>query len=406
MGRAKQEWMEAQERGWAAPDTFVCSECVADEFLAEVVYANACAIECSYCGNSSGVAIAAPLEEIMVHVSSAFFQYYAEPAVSGLPRDSGEWLGENLITDTEDAFLSFGWPCNDDLFQDVWQSFYNDAWFPCADGHWLGNHEHERRHYAWNEFVEKTKHRTRYFFSSPVDEDCIDEDGYPPQQILKIIGLDIVKLDLLKELPAGEDLFRVREIGSNQYFDTLEEMGPPPPLLASAGRMNPTGISYGYFALQSSTAVLEVTGVPPTTISLATFRTVRPLLAVDFTSIPQPPSIFDTEHRLERDALIFMQEFVETISKPVAKDGKQHIEYVPSQIVSEYIGQVLKIRGGRKIDAVIYKSTLAPGGINVVLFPPRKIWEGWDSLIELVRVDKQPFPDWKAFNELTRGSTS
>ncbi|MCE8037870.1 HEPN-associated N-terminal domain-containing protein [Halomonas sp. MCCC 1A11062] len=406
MGRAKDEWIEAQERGWFAPETFVCSACVADEFLAEIVDKNACANECSYCGNSSDVAIAAPLEEIMFHVSSAFFQHYAEPAAAGLPRDSGEWVGENLITGTEDAFLSFGWFCNDDLFQDICQSFDNDFWVRCADGHWLGNHEHERRHYAWNAFVEKTKHRTRYFFSDATDADYIDEDGYAPQQILKIIGQDIENHGLLKELPIGTDLYRVRRMDSEHSFQTFEEMGPPPPSLASAGRMNPPGISYGYFALRPSTAVLEVIGVPPTTLSFGTFRIVRPLVAVDFTSIPEPPSIFDTENKLKRDALIFMKEFVAAISKPVAKDGKQHIEYVPSQIVSEYIGQVLKIGDRKGIDAVIYKSTLDPGGINLVVFPPINVLEGWDSIIEMVQVEKKSFPNWRAFEGLSRGSIS
>ena len=405
MGRAKHEWIEAEERGWSAPETFVCSDCVGDEFLAEVVDANAWATECSYCGTSSTVAIAVPLEEIMVHVSSAFFQHYAEPAVAGLPRDSGDWIGENLITDTEDALLSFGWPCNDDLFQDVCHSFVNDAWVQSANGHWLGCHEHERRHYAWSAFVEKTKHRTRYFFSDPDDTDSIAEDDYPPKQVLKIIGHDIEKFGLLKEISAETDLFRVRERASDRCFETLEEMGPPPPTLASAGRMNPAGISYGYFAFQKSTAVLEVVGVPPTRLSIGTFRTVRPLLAVDLTSIPQPPSIFDTDNKHTRDALIFMKEFVASISAPVAKDGKQHIEYVPSQIVSEYLGQVLKTSSGRPIDAVIYGSTLNPGGINVVVFPPRKVFEGWDSLFDLVQVKNESFSNWRAFDEFTRKNT-
>ncbi|MDK9559762.1 HEPN-associated N-terminal domain-containing protein [Marinobacter sp. M216] len=405
MGRAKHEWIEAQERGWSAPETFVCSDCVGDGFLAEVVDANACETDCSYCGTSSAEAIAAPLDEIMVYVSAAFFQHYAEPAVAGLPRDSGDWVGENLITDTEDAFLSFGWLCNDDLLQDVCQSFVNDSWVQCANGHWLGSHEHERRHYAWSAFVEKTKHRTRYFFSDPNSTDAIVEDEYTPQQILKIIGQDIENFGLLKEVPAGTDLFRVREHASERCFETLEEMGPPPPNLASAGRMNPPGISYGYFAFQKSTAVLEVVGVPPTRLSIGAFQTTRPLLVVDLTFIPQPPSIFDTENKLTRDALIFMREFVASISEPVSKDGKQHIEYVPSQIVSEYLGQVLQTSDGRAIDAVIYRSTLNPGGINVVVFPPKKVFEGWDSLIRLVQIEKKTFSNWRAFDEFTRVNT-
>jgi hypothetical protein len=87
MGRAKQDWIEAQERGWSAPDTFVCEQCVADDFLANVVSENASENKCSYCDKASDVPIAAPLEEIMEHVASAFFQHYAEPTAAGLPRD-------------------------------------------------------------------------------------------------------------------------------------------------------------------------------------------------------------------------------------------------------------------------------------------------------------------------------
>jgi hypothetical protein len=406
MGRAKQDWIEAQERGWSAPDTFVCEQCVADDFLANVVSENASENKCSYCDKASDVPIAAPLEEIMEHVASAFFQHYAEPTAAGLPRDSGEWVGEDLITDTQDALLSFGWECNDDLFEDVWNSFYNDAWFPCASGHWLGTQEHERRKYAWTAFVEKTKHRTRYFFSNHSSLREVEEDGYPPEQILSLIGQDIEKFDLLKELNPGLELFRVRIMDSDRCFETFDDMGPPPPSLASAGRMNPPGISYGYFSFQPRTAVLEVIGAPPTTLGLATFKVVRPLLAIDLTVIPDPPSIFDFEKKFERDALIFMEEFVRTISEPVAKDGKQHIDYVPSQIVSEYIGQVLEVLGGRSIDALIYNSTLDPGGINVVVFPPNNVLDTWQSILDLTHVRKKNFPDWRAFDEFTHGGVS
>lgn len=119
---------------------------------------------------------------------------------------------------------------------------------------------------------------------------------------------------------------------------------------------------------------------------------VRPLLAVDLTSIPQPPLILDIDSKLTRDDLIFMRELVVSISVPVAKDGMQHNEYVPSQIVSEYLGQVLKTSSGRAIDAGIYRSRLNPGVINVVVFPLRKVFEGWDSLLGLVQVENESFP--------------
>lgn len=402
MGRAKHEWIEAQERGWAAPDTFVCAECVADDFLAGIVEESAIETECSYCHETSDSPIAAPVENIMDYVASAFFRHYAEPSGAGLPRDSGEWVGEELITHTEDAMLSFGWGCSDELFEDICSSFYNDAWFPCANGHWLGTQEHQRRKYAWTAFAEKTKHKTRYFFTNSRSLDEVDDDGYQPENILTLIGHDIEKFNLLKEIEPGCEIFRVRETVSDNCFTSFDELGPPPPYLASAGRMNPPGISYGYFAFQKRTAVLEVIGSPPTSLNLASFKVLKPLLAVDLTVIPCPPSIFDTDSKLERDALIFMSEFVKSISSPVAKGGRQHIDYVPSQIVSEYIGQVLEVLEGRKVDALIYGSTLNPGGVNVVIFPPKSVLDSWKSILELSYVEKIDFPDWGVFDQFTQ----
>ena len=33
MGLAKTAWMDAQERGWSAPDTYVCADCVDEGYL-------------------------------------------------------------------------------------------------------------------------------------------------------------------------------------------------------------------------------------------------------------------------------------------------------------------------------------------------------------------------------------
>lgn len=50
MGLAKTAWMDAEARGWDAPDKFVCEECVPDLFLKEVVADNLEQDVCDYCG--------------------------------------------------------------------------------------------------------------------------------------------------------------------------------------------------------------------------------------------------------------------------------------------------------------------------------------------------------------------
>jgi hypothetical protein len=397
MGLVKSDWMEAQDRGWTAPEKFVCAECVGDEFLADIVNSNLSADYCSYCNKHKETLIATEVENIMPPVAGAFFHYFADPSLAGLPRDSGEWFGEELITDTADAFLSLGWECRDELFEDVCDSFMNDAWFPCSDGWWLGMPENMRRKYAWESFVRLTKHKTRYFFLNNNEEDFASHEGYPPSKILEIICGDILRFDMLKELPPGTDLYRVRTIFGNT-FNTFSELGPPPPHLASAGRMNPPGISYGYFASSERTAVLEVCETPPTELSIGKFKLKKPLMAIDLTTIPTPPSIFDGEKMLDRDCILFLQSFVKAIATPIAKKGRQHIDYVPSQILSEYFYQILRLNAGKSVGALLYPSSLDPSGSNIVIFPSRDISDSWDTLFELCSAKKITFDDWGNFN--------
>jgi hypothetical protein len=54
--------IEAEERGWEAPDKFVCADCVEDDYLKNVIDANASAHICNYCERQSESVIAAPVD--------------------------------------------------------------------------------------------------------------------------------------------------------------------------------------------------------------------------------------------------------------------------------------------------------------------------------------------------------
>ena len=63
--------------------------------------------------------------------------------------------------------------------------------------------------------------------------------------------------------------------------------------------------------------------------------------------------------------------FIEDFRKPVEKDGREHINYVPTQIVTEYFRSVVKIGGGT-VDGVRYRSSRRKDGICCVLFATAK----------------------------------
>ncbi|ATG89120.1 HEPN-associated N-terminal domain-containing protein [Methylomonas koyamae] len=399
MGRAKNAWFDAQERGWSAPDKYVCADCVQDVFLQKIVKKNAVETECSYCESQDEEPIAAPLDEVLPYIAGALFKHYQEPGAAGLPRDSGDWVCEDLITDTADALYSIGVPFEGELFDDVKNSFYESHWVPAAEGFWCGEHEHERLRSAWEDFEFRTKHVSRYYFWNRNDNEEFGT-GYSPKDILQVIERNIEQFSLWRELPAGQKLFRARRVSVGTKLSTFDDLGPPPPTLAAAGRMNPPGISYGYFAADSVTAILEVSDSPPSSFVLAEFVLKRPLMAVDLTNLPKFPSIFDIEREAERNALIFLESFLKAISKPVSKDGREHVEYVPSQIFSEYLAQIMPPKSSEIVGALIYPSAVDKGQHNIVLFPPRDQIQNWQDLLKLNDVSDLVLSNWQQYEEL------
>lgn len=86
------------------------------------------------------------------------------------------------------------------------------------------------------------------------------------------------------------------------------------------------------------------------------------------------PSVFDRYKRHLIDPLRFLRLFVEDITKPVTrernKDGKltEQIEYIPSQIVTEYFRHVFKTNTNEAVNGIIYQSTKNMEGKCCVLF--------------------------------------
>jgi RES domain-containing protein len=181
---------------------------------------------------------------------------------------------------------------------------------------------------------------------------------------------------LIRVIDAGTRVFRARHL-TDAEIAVMDAgmMGAAPKEYASAGRMNPAGIPYFYASYDPQTALLEI-GVPgdgriPTA---AAFILNRPLRVIDLTQLPSEPSIFAIDLKDEREKALFLGGFVDSITKPVAKDGREHIDYVPSQVVCEYLAQAFSA-DGMPLDGLIFPSTVHPGGVNLVVFPSGQWFE-------------------------------
>lgn len=159
--------------------------------------------------------------------------------------------------------------------------------------------------------------------------------------------------------------------------------------------MNPAGISYFYLALEERTALAETLDNPPTRVALAAFVSKVEIRILDLTQLPSIPSVFDNDEYDNREAILFLDGFVDAISEPTKKDGREHIDYVPSQIVSEYFAQVFTLaEKDENLDGMMYPSAVMPGGKNIVLFPARDHQRQASDLVALESVKAIEIGDW------------
>ena len=211
----------------------------------------------------------------------------------------------------------------------------------------------------------------RFFFAVPKEEESDEEedwlrdrDQFPPLGLLS----EIVKLaedfDMVRTLPAGTKFFRSRPCKLGAPYQTAQQLGPPPPERAvQANRMNPPGIPMIYGAETEDIAVRE-TRSPCVTVGQ--FQLEREARILDLADLPDIPGIFSGTERRTRLGLVFMHAFAREIARPVDRTDRIHIEYIPSQVVTEFIRDAQIY--GSAVDGIRYPSTLDADGRNLVLF--------------------------------------
>jgi RES domain-containing protein len=367
MGRAKHEWMEAEERGWTAPDKYVCRTCVEDGFLKTLIFRNRTATRCDYC---NGKGMAAPVECLMDAISYGLHNEYNDFDSAGCPY--GKEMPEIPADLTVDALTSIPLECNEQLLIDIADAFHNNQWVSAPGGWWAGSHAHDDLRWSWEGFARTVKHKTRFHFGNNKDQASLGHREIAVGDFLPMLGQLFARRKLFKPLSEKTRLYRVRlrEHGASWEMDA-EQLGAPPAEITRAGRMNPAGISYLYTALSSSTAVAETVSRPPQSVAIATFAVSEQLTVLDLSKLPNEPSPFDAANRSVRDELIFLHRFVDDIKQPVQKDGSEHIDYVPTQVICEYFAQAysLTTNEGTRIAGIKYPSAVHPGHSNLVFFP-------------------------------------
>jgi hypothetical protein len=115
---------------------------------------------------------------------------------------------------------------------------------------------------------------------------------------------------------------------------------------------------------------LRETASEPATFAVGVFETRRDAVILDLCRLPLVPSLFqevsDTTEYNPRPVLSFLHHVVRKMSQPITRDDRVHIDYVPTQVVTEYVRAYRD--GDRPIDGIRYPSAAHPGGRSYVLF--------------------------------------
>ena len=257
---------------------------------------------------------------------------------------------------------------NDDLREDIIDCIDDRAWSEPDAYH---DTERDILNYHWDYFKTVVKHKVRYMFR---DTKAFKTYSYEENasEILKTIGETVNKMELIRDLPNKTKLIRCRQHSAAEKIEKAEQMVSPPDEIAIyPNRMSPAGISMFYCTFDIETAKLETIETDKAgslEYTTAEFFTNDSLTLVDFTKLPTRPSIFDSKRVKDFYIVNFLHDFVKDLSGPIKHDGKEHIEYVPTQVVTEYFRFVLLTSKEKRIDGIIYPSSKNPNFAACVLF--------------------------------------
>ena len=121
-----------------------------------------------------------------------------------------------------------------------------------------------------------------------------------------------------------------------------------------------------YAAFEKETAMKECVGGDSDGLIVGCFETTRDLRIIDLTSIPEQSFWVNNWQ-----GNLFLHHFNENITKRVDPKDTNHLQYVPTQVFTEYLRYMFKDSHGHGVDGLIYGSSKT-NKKNIVLFCNQK----------------------------------
>lgn len=341
----------------------VCSSCFGDEDLRAWIRVQNGVRGCDACLKFDSPTL--EFDKVALRVEECLKRYYGR-AVDQLGYCSAEggYLGTHW--DSWDMLDKIGFDLPRDkkgrLFSAIASAMMDEEWCDFDVGA-LG--PDKALWNSWEDFCLTVKHKRRFFFhATGID----NHDSYTPASLLTSIAIISQQLGLVQKLPTGINLWRARpDLAKGKRASAADFGAPPVEHALQSNRMNPAGIPMLYLASSPTTALKE-TRKDEAKVGL--WRTVRPLRILNLRELPRVPGMFSDSGRTGALTLRFLHDFAADIMKPVLRDKHVHIDYLASQVVTEFMRDYPFDNG--PLDGIAYGSTVHRRGWNVALFlePP------------------------------------
>lgn len=362
-------------------DRRLCRACTTSAWLRKEMVNNGSLGDCAFCDNENEPGL--PLHVVASFVDQAFEDHFdqtpEEPssweyAVSG--GDTSDWdrPGDEIQYVIEDVV-----GVNDEVAEEL-RDLLADHHYDHEDAKmgielpFSKRSQYARKatddlhvHSSWLALENELKHSRRFFsphikarldfvFGSVVSHTTTD--GHP---VVVVVGPN----------QAIDHVFRGRPIkGKSELQPVLArpecELGAPPPALARANRMNPTGVPALYGARTSAICLSELRQPVGREVVIARFDIIRNLRLLDVDALASVRTVkecLDPTHLEECQRVEFFKRLSKRITRPVMPDDEP-LEYLITQVIAEYLAV------HHDLDGMLYGSVQADEPrANIVLFP-------------------------------------
>lgn len=349
---------------------YVCTRCLSEPAIQQFIQNNPIHKPCSYCdsANRPCSSIDVVTEYILECIATEF-----ESAIYRTPYDGSDGGYQVETFNTYELLYNVApIEAHDEVLEDIVSEIGDETWVESFD---LSPEFYFRM--GWARLVETTrKRRFTALLDTPETGSLDAEESASPQASIKYILKAFENFSCVRALPSDTILYRIRRCKKPGRLESAREMGSPPADKATqANRMSPVGVSMFYGALDAKTANEETAPTEKDKeskpyVHIAEFVASRTLFLVDFIKILNTSISLYENKKEQRAQLRLLHNLIQKFSKQRTENANEHLEYLPTQIITEYFRYCFEYNE-RPVDGIIYKSSVGArgaGGKCVVLF--------------------------------------